>query len=131
MCFCLVYIADISKPLGAQQFLKDLRGEADYGVVFEADRGDFRRRLRHERSAAADQTATRSPDRGHSIIVACSRPTPSLPASIRLLLGVRCVRSSKPLISASPTPRELHSCSLIGILDALRLRATGTERDPL
>ena len=48
MCVGQLYIADISKALAAQQFLERLRGDAGCGVFFEADRGDFRRRLRRE-----------------------------------------------------------------------------------
>jgi hypothetical protein len=51
MGFGLVYIADIGEALGAQQLLKYLRGDAGCRVFFEADRGDFRRRLRRERLA--------------------------------------------------------------------------------
>jgi len=49
MCFCEVYIADIGKALGTQRFLKNLRGDTGYGVFFEPDGSDFRRRLRGER----------------------------------------------------------------------------------
>jgi hypothetical protein len=48
MCFRKLYIADFGKALGAQQFLKKLRRDAGYGVFFEADRGNFWRRLRGE-----------------------------------------------------------------------------------
>ena len=41
MGFRYVHIADIGKALGAQQFLKNLRGDAGPGVLSEADRGDF------------------------------------------------------------------------------------------
>jgi hypothetical protein len=46
-----VYRANIAKALSTQQFLKDLRGDAEHAVFFEPDRGDFRRRLRRERLA--------------------------------------------------------------------------------
>jgi hypothetical protein len=42
---------DIGKALSAQQFLNNLRCDAGYRVFLEADRGDFRRRLRRERLA--------------------------------------------------------------------------------
>jgi hypothetical protein len=51
MSFRHLDIADIGKAFGTQQFLKDLRGDAGCGVSFEADRGDFRRRLCRERLA--------------------------------------------------------------------------------
>src|SRR5262245_36487358 len=40
-----LHVPEISEALGAQQFLENLRADASYGVPFEADRGDFRRRL--------------------------------------------------------------------------------------
>jgi hypothetical protein len=49
MCLCFVYVADIGKALGAQQFPNKLRGDAGSQVFFETDRADFRWRLRRER----------------------------------------------------------------------------------
>src|SRR5262249_29598960 len=46
MCLCHVHIANIGKALGPQQFLNNLWREAGRRVCFEADGGDFRRRLR-------------------------------------------------------------------------------------
>src|SRR5262249_4240767 len=51
MRFCQLYIADIGKALDAQQLLNNLWGDARSGVFFEADGGDFRRRLGRERLA--------------------------------------------------------------------------------
>jgi hypothetical protein len=41
-----VHVANISKALGPQQFLKNLRRDAGDRVLCEADRGDFWRWLR-------------------------------------------------------------------------------------
>jgi hypothetical protein len=60
MCFCQVYIVDIGKALGAQQLMKNLRGDASRGVFLEPDRGDFRRRLRRERLAPGAKAQARS-----------------------------------------------------------------------
>ena len=49
--FGQVHVVDIGKALGPQQFLKNLRRDAGYGVFFEAERGDLRRRLRRQRPA--------------------------------------------------------------------------------
>src|SRR5690242_19162997 len=45
MIFGQIHIADIGQALGTQEFLENLRGDAGSRVFFEADRGDFRRRL--------------------------------------------------------------------------------------
>ena len=47
-----VYVADVGKALGTQQFVDGLRRNAGDRVPFQADRGNFRWRLGGERFSA-------------------------------------------------------------------------------
>src|SRR5215831_18943080 len=79
MCFCKVYVADIGEALGVQQFLKSLRSDAGGGVLFEADRGDFRRRLRREAEALSEASDCLSTALAARIAEGEEIPMPSRP----------------------------------------------------